>query len=161
MKNKRLSGSLFGLLARNYLLFTLTLLLIAAAVFALWAWRLATLLQPVDWEGLLREERLYQGDYESLAYYVSGGDGEFAVCNEDGVVVYATGPGFDPLYTEGELACMQRYGSSVGVDAFESAGEGDAPRYLLIRRRFGAEGEAQALDVMALDEEYRVIFGSF
>ncbi len=161
MKNKRLSGSLFGLLARNYLLFTLTLLLIAAAVFALWSWRLDGLLQPVDWEGLLREERLYQGEYESLAYYVSGGDGEFAVCNEDGVVVYATGPGFDPLYTEGELACMQRYGSSVGVDAFESAGEGGAPRYLLIRRRFGAEGEARALDVMALDEEYRVIFGSF
>ena len=63
MKNKRLSGSLFGLLARNYLLFTLTLLLIAAAVFALWSWRLDGLLQPVDWAGLLREEKLYQGDY--------------------------------------------------------------------------------------------------
>ena len=161
MKSKKLSGSLFGLLARNYLLFTLTLLLIAAAVFVLWSWRLSGLLRPVDWEGLLREEGLYRGEYESLAHYVGGGDGEFAVCNGDGVVVYATGSGFDPLYTDGELACLPRYGSTVSVDAFESSGEDGAPRYLLIRHRFGVEGETRALDIMALDGDYRVVFGGF
>ena len=41
MKNKRASGSLFGLLARQYLLFSVTLLAIAAVVFVLWGLAMA------------------------------------------------------------------------------------------------------------------------
>ena len=51
MKNKRLRGSLFGLLVRSYLLFTLTLLLIASALFWLWNSRLDQIYQPPDWDG--------------------------------------------------------------------------------------------------------------
>ena len=81
------------------MLFTLTLLIMAGAVFCLWDWRLSQLFQPVDWDGLLADERLSAGDYEGLCSYLGGNNGDFAVCNEDGIVVYASGPGFAPLYT--------------------------------------------------------------
>ena len=49
MKNERVPGSLFGLLARNYLLFTLTLLAMAAGVFFLWNSWLNSLYSPANW----------------------------------------------------------------------------------------------------------------
>ena len=39
------------------MLFTLTLLIMAGAVFCLWDWRLSQLFQSVDWDGLLADER--------------------------------------------------------------------------------------------------------
>ena len=49
MKNKAASGTLFSLLVRSYLLFTLTLLLIAAGLFWLWNTNLDRVYQPSDW----------------------------------------------------------------------------------------------------------------
>ena len=57
-------GSLFGLLVRNYLLFTLTLLAMAGVVFALWSSWLDSLYQPADWNSLLSDPALAAGDYE-------------------------------------------------------------------------------------------------
>ena len=160
MKNRKVSGSLFSLLARNYLLFTLTLLMIAGAVFCLWNARLSQLFQPVDWAGLLADERLAAGDYEGLCAYL-GGSGDFAVCNDEGIVVYASGPGFAPLYTQGELACIWPYGDRFTIDAYEEPAEGGSFRYLLIRRSYGADGELEMMDILALDKEYQVVFGGF
>lgn len=161
MKNKKFSGSLFSLLARNYLLFTLTLLIMAGAVFCLWDWRLSQLFQSVDWDGLLADERLSAGDYEGLCSYLGGNNGDFAVCNEDGIVVYASGPGFAPLYTQGELECMWPYGDLFTIDAYEEPKEGGPLRYLLIRRSYKPDGDLEMMDILALDEAYQVVFGGF
>ena len=161
MKSKKHSGSLFALLARSYLLFTVTLLVMAAVVFGLWNWRLSRLVQPVDWDAILRDERLLSGDYESLGRLFSTGDTDFAVYNEDGILVYSSNLGFELLYTEGELACVQEYGDASSIDAFEKTEEDGSLRYLLIRYTYAETGEMAALDIMALDEEYRVVFGGF
>lgn len=160
MKSKKLSGSLFGLLARNYLLFTVTLLVLAAAIFCLWNWRLTELIQPVDWDALLHDDRLAAGDYEGLCAYLTDSNSDFGVYGRDGVAYYASGPGFAPLYTEGEISCMWPYGEAVTIAAYEKPEEEGPLRYLLIRRTYGKDG-TEALDIMALDEEYRVIFGGF
>ena len=76
MKNKRRSGSLFALLARTYLLFTLTLLAIAAGVFCLWEAWLSDLYRPVDWDGLLTDPALESGDYGRAARSLAKGGGE-------------------------------------------------------------------------------------
>ena len=60
-EHKKASGGLFGLLARQYLLFTLTLLLIGAALFSLWDWYTARQYQATDWGALLADEALAHG----------------------------------------------------------------------------------------------------
>ena len=53
---------LFALLVKNYLLFTLTLLIIAAGVYLLWDYRLNRLFDPFDWDSLVTDARLAEGD---------------------------------------------------------------------------------------------------
>ena len=65
MKNKRTGRSLFGLLAKNYLLFTLTLFLIAGGLYYLWDVQINRLYQPVDMDRFLSDPALKSGDYES------------------------------------------------------------------------------------------------
>lgn len=70
MKNKPLRGSLFSLLAKNYLLFTLTLLAIAGGVFVLWNTWLGWLFQPADWGAALADPALTGESYEQLRHYM-------------------------------------------------------------------------------------------
>ena len=111
--------------------------------------------QSVDWDGLLADERLSAGDYEGLCSYLGGNNGDFAVCNEDGIVVYASGPGFAPLYTQGELECMWPYGDLFTIDAYEEPKEGGPLRYLLIRRSYKPDGDLEMMDILALNEAYQ------
>ena len=66
MKREKNAGGLFGLLARQYLLFTLALLAIAAAVFALWMLYTARLYRAPDWDSLLADPALAEGKWEAL-----------------------------------------------------------------------------------------------
>ena len=79
MKSKPVPGSLFGLLVRNYLLFTLTLLLIAGGIFLLWNAWLDRLFRPADWSGLMSDPALISGNYERLDRYVGSTGSAFAV----------------------------------------------------------------------------------
>ena len=160
MKNNLLRGSLFGLLAKNYLLFTLTLLAIGGGVFLLWNTWLDQIYRPVNWNALLQSEALVQGDYESLTGYLSGAGNAFAVYDSAGKLVYASGEGFDPAYTAGELACIPAYMDTTTTDAYETTGEDGRLRYLLIKHRYENGGTTEVA-TMLLDEHYRVIFGGF
>ena len=56
MKRNKAAGSLFGLLAGHELLFMLTLLVLAGAVFLAWDAALTDLYRPADWDALLADE---------------------------------------------------------------------------------------------------------
>ena len=99
MKNKSVPGSLFGLLVRNYLLFTLTLLVIVGGIFSLWDQWLTRLYQPADWAGLMADSALSSGNYQSLTRYTGDTGSAFAVYDGDGLLVYSSDLGFDPLCT--------------------------------------------------------------
>ena len=135
MKNNLLRGSLFELLAKNYLLFTLTLLAIGGSVFWLWNTWLDEIYRPVDWYAMVQSEALVQGDYASLESYVSGEGNAFAVYDGSGQLAYASADGFDDSYTAGELACIPPYLDATTTDAYETTGEDGRPRYLLIKQR--------------------------
>ena len=160
MKNNLLRGSLFGLLAKNYLLFTLTLLIIGGSVFLLWNTWLDGIYRPVDWNALMRSDALSQGDYESLSAFLSGDGNAFAVYDSGGRLVYASAGDFDPAYTAGELSCIPLYHDTTVTDAYETAAEDGSPRYLLIKHRYES-GSPTEVATMLLDENYRVIFGGF
>lgn len=160
MKNRRRSGSLFALLARTYLLFTLTLLAIVGGVFCLWNAWLTAPYRPVDWDGLLTDPALETGDYAQAARTLAGGTASFAVYGGDGQLRYASGDGFDPVCTAGELACVPLYGDDVSTTVFPRQGPDGAAGWLLIRQRYDG-GVAGPAEIMALDGDYRVTFGGF
>ena len=160
MKNKNRSGSLFTLLAKNYLLFTFTLLAIAGAVFLLWDASLSRFYQSSDWGALLSDEALAAGDYARLERHLLGEGDAFAVYDETGLLCYATAPDFDPSCTPGELGCVQPYGDLTSVDVYELQERSGSARYLLVRNTY-REGTATSVDTMALDGKYQVVFGGF
>lgn len=161
LKNRRERGGLFGLLARNYLLFTLVLLLLAGGVFALWNAWLLNVYQPADWPGLLGDHALSEGSYERLRHYLKGAGDAFAVYGADGRLVYATEENFDPHCPPEVLETVVPYGSSVETQAFEKLAEDGSRRFLVIRHFYGegADGQEERVDAALLDQEYRVIFG--
>lgn len=160
MKNKAASGTLFGLLVRSYLLFTLTLLLIAAGLFWLWNVNLGRAYQLSDWNGLLRDPALSAGSYQDLTRYLKPGQDAFAVYDGSGKQVYASAEGFDASYTAGELACIPGYNEASVIDVYDKMQEDGSIFHLLIKTSY-ADGAALSPDIMALDEEFQVIFGGF
>ena len=86
MKREKSAGGLFGLLARQYLLFTLALLTIAAAVLALWVLYTARLYRVPDWDSLLADPALVEGKWDTLRRHLTPGSG-FAVYDEKGAGV--------------------------------------------------------------------------
>lgn len=156
MKREKNAGGLFGLLARQYLLFTLALLAIAAAVFALWMAYTAWFYRVPDWDSLLADPALAEGKWEALRRHLTPGSG-FAVYDEKGMLVFSSGEGFDAALTEGELACVSAWNEGVQIDAYELSGDG-AARYLVVAHTpDGAGGETTRTAV--LDENYRVLVG--
>lgn len=160
MKNKAASGTLFGLLVRSYLLFTLTLLLIAAGLFWLWNVNLDRTYQPSDWNGLLRDPALSAGSYQDLLHYLKPGQDAFAVYDASGKQVYASAPGFDTSCTAGELDCIPGYDEVSVIDVYDKTREDGSTFHLLIKTVYTG-GTSSSPDIMALDEELRVIFGGF
>lgn len=160
MKNKSVRGSLFTLLARNYLLFTLTLLAMAAVVFALWNAWLDSLYQPPDWDGLLKSPALSAGDYDALRRHLGRDGNDFAVYDDSGALIYATGSGFDAQCEPEELGLVQLWDSAEEINVYElTSRQGEEPRCLLVRRLFSLDGTPERTDVMVLDSGLRVIFG--
>ena len=160
MKNKPLRGSLFSLLAKNYLLFTLTLLAIAGGVFVLWNTWLGWLFQPADWGAALADPALTGESYEQLRHYMGHTGSAFAVYDASGQLVYASADGFDAAYTAQELSCVPVYGGSSVVDAYELPTDG-GQRYLFIRHQYRSDGTTALEAVMILDQDYQVVFGGF
>ncbi len=158
MKNKPLRGSLFGLLAKNYLLFTLTLLAIAGSVFVLWNVWLGSTTSGLG--AALSDPALYAGSYDQLLRYTGRSGSSFAVYDTAGTRVYASADGFDAAYTAQELACIPVYGDSSMVDAYELPSNGQ-PRYLFIRHQYRTDGTTAVEGVMILDQDYQVVFGGF
>lgn len=154
MKNKSAPGGLFGLLAKSYLLFTLTLLAIVAGVFALWGTRIVQMYTPVDWEALLRDPALAAGDFAALEGYLGKSGSSFAVYSQKGRLVYASAEDFDPQLSAGELDCISPYGRSMEVTSYTQTAP-NGLRRLVIRQDYDQE-EPQML---VLDADYQVVFG--
>lgn len=161
MKNRTREGSLFGLLTRNYLLFTLTLLLIAGGVFYLWDIRIDALYQPAQWDKLLSDPALLRGQYDALNRYLYSDVAAFAVYDANGRLLYATADDFDAVCTPGELSLVRNYAARTEVSTYETSGKEGVPHYLLIENHYRMDGTAESTGLMALDADYRVVFGGF
>lgn len=154
---KRKENRLFALLVKNYLLFTLVLLFLAGGVYWLWDRQFDQLLPYVDWDALISDQALWQGNYDALTKHLRGSTDGFAVLDENGAELYRAGNVPEPL-TAGELACVRLYGSEEFVDAFPE-NDGGEVRYRVLRTRVWEEGIAEITGDMALDADFRVLSG--
>ena len=159
MKNKASSGTLFRLLVRSYLLFTLTLLLIAGGVFCLWNFSLDRAYQPSDWDSLLRDPALAAGNYQDLSRYLRREQDAFAVYDGSGRQIYASAQGFDEAYTAGELSCIPGYEEAAVIDVYDKIQKDGSILHLLVKTTY-AEGTVNSPDIVALDEHLHVMLGS-
>ena len=164
MKNKREPGSLFALLARSFLLFTLTLLLIAGGVFLLWNWWLGALYQPADWLGLLSDPALQEGEYDSLSSYLAVKGDAFAVYEDSGLLRYASEEDFDVFCPPSALACVPLWDEPTVVDIYDLSGQMTG-RYLLVKRSYtssaGDDLFTEETFTMVLDGSGQVVVGGF
>ena len=159
MKNKASSGTLFRLLVRSYLLFTLTLLLIAGGVFCLWNFSLDRAYQPSDWDSLLRDPALAAGNYQDLSRYLRREQDAFAVYDGSGRQIYVSAQGFDEAYTAGELSCIPGYEEAAVIDVYDKIQKDGSILHLLVKTTY-AEGTVNSPDIVALDEHLHVMLGS-
>ena len=159
MKNKRPSGSLFSLLARSYLLFTLTLLLIVVGIFLLWNYHLSSLYKPAQWAALLDDPALSQGDYDALRRYLGNSGDSFAVYDPTGALVYAPADDFDASYTQQEFSCIPPYDTYTLIDSYDLSQHKSNVRYLIIKHTFTDDEYQDTEELMALDENYQVLIG--
>ena len=159
MKNKASSGTLFRLLVRSYLLFTLTLLLIAGGVFCLWNFSLDRAYQPSDWDSLLRDPALAAGNYQDLSRYLRREQDAFAVYDGSGRQIYVSAQGFDEAYTAGELSCIPGYEEAAVIDVYDKVQKDGSILHLLVKTTY-AEGTVNSPDIVALDEHLHVMLGS-
>lgn len=154
---KRKENRLFALLVKNYLLFTLVLLFLAGGVYWLWDRQFEQVLAFVDWDALLSDPAMEQGNYDELDRYLRGSTDGFAVLDENGAELYKAGT-VPPALTAGELACVSRYNSDEFVDTFPETDGGEV-RYRVLRTRIREDGTAELTGDMALDDNFRVLSG--
>ena len=129
-------------------------------MFWLWNANLDRVYQPSDWGGLLRDPALSAGSYPELSRYLKPGQDAFAIYDSSGKRIYASAPGFDPSYSDRELACIPGYDQAAVIDTYDKLQEDGSLFHLLIRTSY-ADGTASSPDIMALDEDLQVIFGGF
>lgn len=157
MKNKA-SGSLFGLLTRNYLLFTLVLFLITGGVYLLWSGSIDRLSQPVDWDALMGDAALANGKYDRLSRHFHG-EYAYAVLDAEGRLVYSSDGSFGTDVTAGELECAQGHGASSFVEAVRYTTETGQTRCRLTKYEFSDDSGSYEATSAVLDADGRVIEG--
>ena len=110
MKNNEKKGRLVVLLARRFLLFTATLLVLTICVFGISQAYYDHLSRIPDYDNLRENADLNAGRYEevSVEKYLGKG-GAFAVVNADGTTAYRSSEALQKGFTAGELECMQDY----------------------------------------------------
>ena len=169
MKKRNSGGTLFSLLAKNYLAFTLVLLVIVGGIYLLWNWGYsAAFQQPLDVDGMITSTAFREGRYQdvSISRYL-GSNAGFAVLDTGGTALYISPGSFDWSLTRGELSCVQEYGSSKSIFSYKYTADSGETRYLLIRSTYPTASSGDAAedpvqnDIMVLDDGYRVLSGGF
>ena len=149
---KRRERGLSALLGKSFLLFALTLAVAAGGVYWLWSSCIDRIYSITDWEQLLADSRLKQGNYNALRAYLGNEDG-FAVLTPDGESIWSSEDALGSL-TQGELSCVSDYSSGSYVEAYPIQG-GDGPaRYRVTR--YTEDGGSEEME---LDSSLRVVSG--
>lgn len=158
MKNNEKKGRLVVLLARGFLLFTATLLVLTICVFGISQAYYDHLSRIPDYDNLRENADLNAGRYEevSVEKYLGKG-GAFAVVNADGTTAYRSSEALQKGFTAGELECMQDYDAYSYVVCTPFTKPDGEKEYIFTKYLYEEDEEM----VMILNENLEVVEGGF
>lgn len=98
----------FSLLVRNFLIFTLVLVLAAVGLFSFTSWQFSNLVLHSEPEDILKyEKHLIAGEYGRIPIKkLFGARSSIEVLDAEGTLLYSSGVATHTAYTQKELACI-------------------------------------------------------
>lgn len=162
-KYKAKDKSLYVLLIKNYVIFTLVMALLMLVVYFFEAWAEERIIQsPRTDRPLGGQELLRAGNYEKLSMEkLLGTSGYFEILDEDGAVVYAQEAGKES-YTEKEVQYIPEYDAQIVYTAAEYVTESGEKQILVTGKRCEWDtGYEENETYMILNDSYQVIAASF
>lgn len=148
----RKERGLSALLAESFLLFALTLAVAAGGVYWLWSASVERIYDITEWDSLVSDPALAQGNFDALRSRLGGKDA-FAVLTAEGQLLWASDDTLSAM-TAGELACVSEYDAGSHVEAYTVRGDDGTTIYHVAR--YASDGSSEE---MVLDSSYRVIAG--
>lgn len=164
MKNyKRKEKSLYELLVKNYIIFTLVLIFLMILIRSVETLIEQSIIQPPRaGRPIGKQELLASGEYEKLNLKkLLGSTGYFEVLDGDGSVIYSDFADSHEDYTSMEIFCIPEYNSSHLFSSTEYTME-DGSRQTLVTERIQEKDTGYQADIgyMILDEKLKVIQSS-
>lgn len=164
MKNfKTKEKSLYVLLIKNYIIFSMVTVFLMVAVFLLESLIEESIIQsPKVEDSLGGQELLKEGDYEKLSMKkLLGAAGYFEILDAERKLVYTDQEMEPESYTERELECILPYDTAETYEVTEYSNETGAKEFLVTKSRYESDtGYQEEETYMILDEDRRIIFSN-
>ncbi len=161
MKNyKRKEKSLYELLVKNYIIFTLVLIFLMLSIYFMERLIEQSIIQPPKVNRPIgKQELLASGEYEKLSLKkLLGSAGYFEILDTEGNVLYSEPEGSHEHYTSAEILYIPEYDSSKLFSATVYTMEDGKKQTLVTERIYEQDtGYQEDIGYMILDEELRVI----
>ena len=161
MKNyRRKEKSLYAFLIKNYIVFTLVLILLILGIYFLEIKvEESIILQPRINKPIGGQALLKSGEYEKLNLKVLlGSAGYFEILDEGGERIYTDYEGRGENYTESELACIPAYNSTVTFrKRIYTAENGEEMLLITESSREEDTGFTEDISYMLLDERLTIV----
>ncbi|MGN0376750.1 MAG: ATP-binding protein [Suilimivivens sp.] len=161
MKNyKRKEKSLYALLIKNYIVFTLVLILLILGIYFLEiAVEASIIQQPRINKPIGEQELLLAGQYEKLNLKkLLGTAGYFEVLDEKGTLLYTDYDGHGESYTESEIRCIPEYNTTKMFAQRTYTAKDGQEQILITESSFEKDtGYQEEIAYLILDKDLRVI----
>ncbi len=161
MKRNKHKGSLATLLAKNYLAFTLALIVIFLGNHWIWnTWVTEKLMRP-DINGLVQSPEFLSAQYKNVNVERYLGEGSaFSVLDDTMQVRYQSSKDLPLIHTKEELEYVPSYDAKYYTDSVYFRTKDGKSRTLLIRNYLNTTQPTDA-DIILLDENFHVLEGEF
>lgn len=161
-RNKAKEKSLYVLLIKNYVLFTLTMAILMLVLYFAQAWAEQQIIKPPRrQEPLGGQSLLLAGEFQKLSMEkLLGSSGYFEILDGEQKLVFSDGKG-KREYTKTEISYIPAYDASFIYEATEYTTANDRKQILVTCRRYEQDtGYEEPVSYMILDENYRVILST-
>ena len=161
MKNyKRKEKSLYELLVKNYIIFTLVLIFLILSIYFLEMFIEQSIIQPPKVNRPIgKQDLLTSGEYEKLSLKkLLGSAGYFEILDTEGNVLYSESEGGHEHYTPEEILYIPEYDSSKLFSATVYTMKDGKKQTLVTESIYERDtGYREDIGYMILDEELKVI----
>ncbi|MHC1747167.1 MAG: ATP-binding protein [Cellulosilyticaceae bacterium] len=163
-KSSSINGSFSTLLIKNYIVFTITIVLLIIIAFALGMKLALIALKIPTGEVLQQAELLSSENYSELNItQLVGRDGYIEILDSNRMIIFSSVEGASTtVYTQGELDCIPNYSNNENIVAQEYNDENGAKRILITKTISTPNFETipKAIGFQVLDEKLNILYSN-